>query len=274
MLSLVEVRTNQGTLLSLPLEDISDGLGIADIDGIEPVDAVLVSSSFAGLDGEQEHSARRGKRNITMKLLLEPDYATVSVWDLRKRLYEFFMPKSQVNLRFYVDDDLTVNINAKVESCVPKVFAQQPEANISLICYDPNFVAMEPLELDGDSTSDSTETLIDYPGSIEAGFLFTFNIDRTVTEFTLYHRAPDNTLSQLDFAGSLEAGDVLTISTVPGSKFATLTRDGSDSSLVYAVSPQSSYVQLKPGGDNYIRVYATGDPIPYEITYTPLYGGL
>jgi hypothetical protein len=79
----------------------------------------------------------------------------------------------------------------------------------------------------------------------------------------------------MDFSASLVAGDIVTISTVRGNKQVTLNRGGTLSSLLYAMSSQSiNWVELIPGGDNVIRFYATGAAIPFDLTYTPRYGGL
>src|SRR5215216_4960528 len=139
MLETLEVRNAQGALLSLPLQDVSDGFVVADILGLEPVDAVLVSSSFANMDGEQYHSSRREKRNILLKIELKPDFVVDSVRDLRNRLYEFFMPKTEVQLRFILDD-VSVNIMGRIEKFTCPLFARDPEANISLLCFNSDFV--------------------------------------------------------------------------------------------------------------------------------------
>ncbi len=273
MLTKVEVRTIQGALLSLTLEDVSTGLIVEDIQGLDPVKATIVSSTFAQQDGAQYHSSHRDMRNITLKLGLEPDYAITSVKDLRNHLYSFFMPKSEIYLRFYDDSGLTVNITGRVETCDAPLFSKEPQVDISILCFDPDFLDLEPIELTGSSTSTTTETLVTYDGTVDTGVEFVLSIDRTLTEFTFYHRPPDGTLRTMDIAGSFVAGDVVTISTVFGAKKATLTRTGTISSILYAVSPQSNYHELMHG-DNYIRIYATGAAIPYAITYTNRYGGL
>lgn len=273
MLTMVQVTNSQGSLLNLPLEDISGGLIVEEITGLDPVKATLVSSSFAGFDGSQYHSSRRENRNITMRLGLEPDYVTTSVQDLRRRVYSFFMPKTEVKLRFIMSDGFMVDIFGRVESCETAHFTQEPAVDISLLCFDPDFVDPTPVVVNGSTTSDTTETLISYIGSVETGIELVLNVDRTLTEFTFYHRPPDGTLRTLDFAAPLQAGDVLTINTVPGSKTVTLNRSGTNSSILYGVSPQSNWIELIPG-DNYIRVYAEGAAIPYSITYANRYGGL
>lgn len=273
MLTTVEVRNSQGDLLSLPLEDATAGFIVADIQGLDPVKATLVSSSFAQLDGTQYQSSRREARNIVIRLELDPDYITTSVRDLRNRLYDFFMPKAEVNLRFIMSDDLSVDIMGRVETCESPLFTQNPDIHISVMCFKPDFIDLVPVELSGETTATSTETMVPYEGTVEAGIQFVLNVDRTLTEFTFYHRPPDGSLRTLDFAAPLEDGDVLTISTVPGAKGATLTRDGTDSPILYGISPQSNWIAFSRG-ENHIRVYAEGDEIPFDIVYTPRYGGL
>lgn len=273
MLTKIEVRNNQGALLILPLEDISDGLVLEDVEGLDPVKATIVSSKFAQQDGSQFHSTRREERNILIKLGLEPDYISNTVRDLRKRLYNFFMPESEVNLRFYMADGLEVDILGRVESCEAPLFTKEPEMDISIICFDPDFIELESVVIIGTTTSSSTETVITYDGTVKTGIQLVLNVDRSITEFTIYHRPPDGVLRTMDFAASLIDGDVLTISTVTGKKGATLNRGGTISSLLYGVSPQSNQIELDHGENN-IRVYAEGAGIPFEITYLNRYGGL
>jgi hypothetical protein len=272
-LHLVEARNVQGTLLSLDLADVSDGLLLAEIEGLNPVKATLVSSDFATLDGEQFHNARREARNITMKIKLMPNFVTTTARSLRNLLYDFFMPKSEVFLRFYMSDNPTVNISGIVETCETDLFTKESVVDISIMCFDPDFVDTETVTLSGSTVSTTTETTVDYSGSIDTGIIFTLNVDRTETEFTIYHRAPDGVLRQLDFAESLVSGDVVQIITKPGSKSAILTRSGTASSILNGVSPQSNWVLLKKGS-NTIRVYATGAAIPFTIQYMNKYGGL
>lgn len=273
MLTKVEVRTPQGTLLTLPLEDVENGFIVEDIAGLDPVKATLVSSSFAQIDGAQYHSSRREARNLKFKLGLEPDYVTSSVQSLRSRLYSFFMPKSVVDLRFVMSDGLEVDISGRVESFETPLFSKEPEVDISVMCFAPDFYDRNLVKISEMSTSTVNEILVDYEGTVEAGILFTLRPNRALTQFTIYHRPPDGSLRSLTFAAPLVAGDVLTISTVPGSKGAALSRASVVSSVLYGVDPRSNWIELQPG-ENYIRVYAEGAGVPFDIEYTTRYGGL
>lgn len=273
MLTLIEARNSQGALLSLPMFDISGGYSVEDVGGLGPVEANIVSSSFAGIDGTQFESAQRADRNMTLKLGFNPDFVTMFVEDLRLRLYDYFMPKTKVDLRLYYESGLIVDISGRTKTCEPDIFSDEPLMNISIICNDSDFIDTDTYTVTGASTSTTTETLIAYPGNVETGINFVFAIDRTLTDFTIYHRAPDGSITTADYSAALVAGDVLTINTVTGNKYVTLTRSGSDSSLLYAKSPQSGWLELQKG-NNYIRVYAVGAAIPWTITYVPRYGGL
>lgn len=276
MLSNVEVRTPRGLLLSLPLFDASDGYEVRDISGLDPVTAIMVSSSFTNMEGEDFQSVRRDKRNIIFDLGLRPDYSTKSTSDLRNDLYNFFMPKSQVDLRFFSDDGVpTVDISGRVETMDSPRFVKNPYAKISVICFNPDFYVPTLVVFEGDTVSDTTEAEITYVGTVNTGFIFKLFVDRTIGEFTIYQRLADNTTMtmEIDMPDDMVDGDVLEISTIPGSKGAWLTHLGVESSVLYAISPTSAWPVLDPGVNN-IRVSAVGAAIPYSIEYTVKLGAL
>lgn len=273
-MSKVEVRTGLGMLLTLPLDDYTNGYVVEEILGLDPVKATIASSTFATLDGGILQNRRREMRNIILKLRLEPNYAITSVRALRNHLYSFFETKMDVSLRFFMLDGLTVDISGVVESCEAPPFSEEPGMQVSILCPDPDFLALDPVVVSGEETvSTLDEFVITYEGTVPTGILFQLNLNRSESDFTIYQRPPDNVLRQLDFAASLVNLDVLKINTVPGNKYITLTRSGSDTSLLYGMSPTSKWITLMPG-DNNFRVYATGAAIPFTITYTPRYGGL
>jgi hypothetical protein len=274
MLTRVEVQTTRGTQLTLPFEDAGNGYIVDTIDGLDPVKAILVSSSFAGVDGEKYHTSRREKRNIKLKLDFIPDYVSSTVESLRTKLYSFFMPKSEVNLRFYNDSGLYVDIWCVIESFDDPLFARDPDATISLMGFDPDFINPNPVSLAGNTVADITTTDINYLGTVETGIDLTLVLDRAVSAFTIYNTLPGGKVKQLDFAAPLSAGDSLRISTVSGAKGAWRTRTGVISSLLYGISMQSNWVDLEGPGVNKFRVFAAGAAIPYTLKYSTRYGGL
>lgn len=274
MLTMVEVRTRRGNLLSLPLDDDSSGYRVADIEGLGPVKATLVSSDFAGVDGAQYQSARREARNIKIKLELDPDPSTTdTVETLRDRLYNYFMPKTEDTLRFIKENGLEVDIVGRVESCDPNYFAQEPTIDISIMCFKPDLIDLTPAVVTGMFTSDGTAKFIDYVGTVETGMEIAVDVNRTISGFTVYHTPPGDSIQTLDFIAPLIAGDVVTISTVSGSRGATLVRAGVESSLLYGVSPQSKWIEFQPG-TNQLRVYTPGAGMAVTVTYINRYGAV
>lgn len=282
LLKTLKVTNSRGSILELPLEDISSGFIVKSIDGLGPVKATLVSSSFANLDGEQYHSSRREPRNIVIKLGLDPNYAESSVYSLRAQLYDFFMPKTKAKLEFTLFDKFSTNvieqnqvreIDGRIESLEPDVFTKDPTLDLSIMCYDPEFFDADPVIFNGMTVADLTEAVLSYDGSVETGAIFTLFPDRLVTEFTIYHRPPDDTLRITAFPHVLNGGEKLEISSVRGEKRVIWTSGGVERSVLWALTPQSSWLELFPG-DNNLRVYAEGAPVPFTIEYTNKYGGL
>ena len=273
MLTKVEVRNAAGSVLTLPLQDISGGYTLKDIEGVDPVKATVVTSSFATFDGVQYESARRDFRNVILKLGFSPDWVTTTPKALRDNLYKWFMTKQQVELRFYEDSGLTTRIVGRVESLVSPRFTADPDATASVICFKPDFIGMTNETISGNSVADSTESTVSYIGTVETGFLFTLNVNRSISGFALYQRGDDGVQYELDFAATLVSGDVVKIGTEPGNKYATLTSGGVESSILYGISPASPWLVLSPGS-NKLRLLISGAAIPYTIAYTDKYGGL
>lgn len=273
MLSRLDVEDLQGNTLSLPLRPTTPGYLITEIDGLDPVKSDVVSASFAQLDGEEYQAARRTKRNITMRIRLEPYFGGKTVEELRAQLYAYFMPKTWCNLKFYIDGDLKYTIKGMTETCETALFSQDPEMAISILCFDPDFLGIDDVVISSNTVANSTETFITALGSVESGYIFQLNVNRSISGFTLYNRRPDNSLSIMTVNQTLDNGDVVKISTIDKDKYARLIRGGVTSSILYAVDQYSKWSPLYPGS-NYFRALVSGAGIPYTITYRPKYGGL
>jgi hypothetical protein len=273
VLNKVDVTNRKGDVLSLEMEENDSGYQINTIDGLDPVPANLVSTSYANTDGEQFQSAKRGARNVKIKLDLDPDFIDDTYTSLRQGLYSFFMPKSQISMRFYMSTGLYVDIIGYVEEMSSPMFQQDPNVDISIMCFQPDFIDSRIVTIEGLTVDDSTNTEIDYPGTIETGTVLTLNVNRVLAAFTIYNMDEAGNLSQLDFDGSLLNGDQLIISSLRGSKGITLIRASVSSSYLYGRSAQSSWIEFLEGLNEF-RVYAPGDPVPYELEYIVRYGGL
>lgn len=273
MLSEVQATSAQGSLLDLPLGEISSGVYIKSIDGLDPVKATIVTSSFPNATGEMYQSSKREARDIKLTLGLEPDYISEEPKDVRRRLYGFFMPNTLVSLKFTDSDGLVVDISGMVETFEAPLFVQEPEVSVSVRCFDSDFVDETLVTINGNTVSNTLDTTLDYDGTVETGLDFHLLVNRDVDEFSIYNTMPNGMFRQLNFSWPLHNGDEVHLVTTPGSKSLKLIRSGVQSSLLYAMSPQSAWIDLYPG-TNLFRVFAEGAPIPYLMTYNNRYGGL
>jgi Phage tail protein len=273
VLTQVDVTNPRSDTLALSLLDASNGYVVKDIQGLDPVNAALTTSSMAQRDGAQDQNARRDTRNVTIKLGLEPDYLVSTVDSLRTALYNWFMSKSLVDMAFYKDDVLFAVASGRVESCENNMFSTDPEVDISIICYDPDFYGPAAVTSNSGTVSTTDTTTINYEGTSDAGVIFTLNVDRTLSDFTLYNTSPDNTLQQFIVSGSFVSGDVITIVSIPGQKRLTLTRSGIETSVLFWMDTSSSWITLQKGA-NHFRAFASGASVPFTLSYTPQYGGI
>jgi tail protein len=273
----VEVMNSQGNLLTLSLEDISNGYVVKDIDGLDPVKATIVTSNFATMDGEQKQSSKRETRNITIQLGYAPDYTIdETVRSLRSRLYGFFMTSSDVTLTFYMTDGLTVAIAGTVETCAAPLFSKEPQMDISIICFDPDFIDVDLVQMHSTFvTTDTTSKTINVPGTVPTGLTsLSFTAPKTLSEFTIYHTTPAGELRTMTVSAPLVLNDVVNICTIRGQKSITLTRTGITTSLLWAVSPESTWVELEPGDNQFYLFASATNPAAIFVDFNNRYGGL
>ena len=203
-INMVEVITEKSENLQFYIQDSTNGFVIHDIQGLDPVKAEIVSSSFGSVDGTQHQSSRRGNRNIVLTLGYAPDFITTTVGSLRKILYSKLMPKSSVRLLFHMSDGTVPEILGNIETLESPLFVEKPEATISIICFKSDFIDPVEVELNGFTGIDDPANYLEfeYLGTTNTGVRLILNIDRTITEFTWRHYGSDNIINSINFVGS------------------------------------------------------------------------
>lgn len=272
MLNKVQVITERGLMLELPLAGSPEGYVVEDIDGLDPSKATLISSVLALMDGEEYQASRGEKRQIIMKLGYAKRHAD-PVAKRRQKLYAYFMPKSKITLRFFMVGMPPVDILGVVEDMDAPMFVKKPLATAYITCHKPDFYTQDPFIFDSETVSTPDSESISYNGTVPSGVKFSMAVDRVLTSFTIHHNFANGLGSSMEIVGAFEAGDLIELETITGEKGAYLTRGGIRRSILYAVSPNSDWTNLYPG-ENTIRVYSSGAPIPYTIEYREKFGGL
>ena len=273
----VEVKNPQGNLLTLSLQDISNGHVVRDIRGLDPVKSTIVTSSFATMEGQQKQASSRESRNIVFELGYAPNFSiNETVRDLRSRLYRYFTSGTDVELTFYMTDGLTVKTTGTVESCEAPLFVREPQTDVSIICYDPDFIDVNLVEMHTQfTTTDVFGSPIVIDGTSKTGLdSLRFTANQSLDGFTVYHTTPSGTLRTMFVSVPLLVNDQVNLRTVKGDKSITLTRLGVTTSLMYAVSPQSLWVLLEPGENMLYVNTEAASPSPVLVDFHNRYGGL
>lgn len=283
-------NTSGDTLLELPLEDQFPNLFyVQNIDGLDPVDATLISSKFARLDGEQYAGGQRVIRNIIFTLGLNPDYGHMDAKTLRDQLYRYFMPKSPIRLRFHMFDQFTDDVLVQeldldatgvIESFVAPLFVSNPTATITVVGYDPDFIDQAQKESFGLITTDSDHMALslDYAGSVPTGAIFELEFENDTTVIQLELVNVDGSTELMQFNYDFLTGDILTFNTTPGSKTVNLLHAGVNYPIMFALQnypAELTWITLKPGRNVFLSHMASdGVSQTFNVKYYNRYGGL
>lgn len=292
MLTQITVKNPEGSFddLDLIFGEVTEVFQILKADGLGPVTAQLATAPYSSSDGEFFTNSFTGKRNIVLTLGVNPDWETNDVASLRNLAYQYFMPKRRLELEFFtthlVED---VGIVGYVESVEPNIFSKDPEIQVSIICPDPDFVALESYEFEGTITLLATEILTEYIGTVPTGF--TFQVDSTVGNVTydgiltvnsapLYPEGTDlelreSKMAQISWDVLVNATHSTKLDTRKGSKKITRfpVAGGADTNLLADIVGNPQWGLLYPG-QNVITVTAGETGQAWTLTYTPRYGGL
>lgn len=281
MLKNVEVFNRLIPVSPLVVEEGKSPFQIHDISGLGPVTASVNTSDLGEIDGEAYLGSSVGKRNIVLKIGLYPDESVgQSIASLRMMLYTYFMPKTQIILRFHADHMPIVEIAGTVESCDPSLFSKEPEYTISIICPYPDFLDVSATEFSGVTigTGEDSPILINYQGNKQTGFLLV--VDATVAAPT---HDGDVVVNLLTPTGSgtmlvdtvIDDSHELQIKTVVGEKFIHSNYPGSSSfeNILGSLSVGSAWLQLYYG-DNWFQVKSETPGQAWKLSFFSRFGGI
>lgn len=249
---------------------------ILDVDGLDPVKATLSASNYANQDGASFQAGRIPPRNIVLNIGLR-ELGGRSIRALRKELYSFFMPKSEVRLRFRVQEDdgewFNAYIDGIVESAENSIFSKDPAMTISVMCYDPDFTYYAWQTHYGVTTMAEESSSFVYMGSVETGVTFTTELIDRMYSLVMTVARPGAPTARIAIDYDFLAGDIISIGSERGDKYVEVERNGSKTNLLWATDPTSTWPLFGPG-ENTVKVKTTGSEAAYQIRYIPRFGGL
>ena len=235
---------------------------VTNIQGLTPPTATINSSVVALQDGEVYNSARVKVRNIVISVKPQPD-----VEKNRIALYDAAKTKRWCKL-YFKSDNRDVYIEGYIESVDGSLFEMSQEIQISILCHQPYFVAMETIITEMSKTLDLFEfpfaiekegieisrieddlvkTIIN-SGDVETGIVIEMLASGNVVNPTIYNA---DTRGSFGLNITLQMGDKVTINTTPGKKSVILTRYGIERNIINNITKNPEWFKLLPGENTF-----------------------
>lgn len=254
----------------------TDFLQVRNIDGLDPVKATINTSPRAYVDGVSFTGSDVPARNIVLTLHPNPDYLLWTYEKLRRLIYQYFMPKLVIRLVFEDDKYGPVEIFGYVEDVQQNMFSKDPEYQVSIICPDPYFTAVDPTVVTGQSIrAGGVATVVPYNGNIVTGvnleLLYTSGANPTSIGIQL----GDPDLNYFNVVAGVSSTLNFEMSSVQGAKFVQNIdlSSGVINNLLNSVQDGSSWLALEPG-DNQFSVVTDQGVQDWTLTFYERYGGL
>lgn len=231
MLTEIKAYSSWRSAPTLPLNGgraETDLIQIRSITGLDPVKAAVNSTPFGIVDGASHIGSSVLTRNIVLTLRPNPDWGEWTYEKLRRLLYSYFMPKKPVELVFYSDDMIPVKISGIVESTAVNMFSKDPELQVSVICHDPYFTALNPTVITGDTvTTPDSNTPIPYGGSVETGILVKVTGISAPYPSKIAIQIGDEPITYFEVLAGVNASKYFEMSSIPTKKFVQNVQIGS-----------------------------------------------
>lgn len=259
---------------------------VTPVTGLTQSTAVINRSTIATQHGSKFNSSRKGERFITFIVYPERD-----IEKSRLNLYKYIRTGEYVKL-YLKNNSRAVWIEGHAEVVEGDLYAQKQQINVSIICEDPFFKAVDKA--------------VESFAVVEGEFTFPFSISEEGTVISTYYtyREKDivnesdeeigcvvdvtaigdavkptiyNNTTEEAFTVNHEfiLGDIVRIDTRSGKKSVTLIRDGESINILNKTERSNKWIKLLPGVNTF-GYYAMGgtECLQIKVTMQTVYGGI
>jgi hypothetical protein len=256
----------------------TDLIQVRDIKGLEPVKASVNTTPFGSIDGASHVGSSVLSRNLVLTLHPNPNWDTWTYESIRRLLYSYFMPKRPTRFDFYSDDLIPVTISGIVEGVEVNPFSKDPELQISVICPNPYFIALNPKVITGQTIRPGGALLdIDYEGTIDSGIYLKVTHVTDPAPTTIGIQVGDPAISYCHIEASVNPTMYFELSSVPAQKYVQNVNIGSGiiTNLLSKLHIQegSSWPVFEPGTNEFSVITDQGVQ-DWELVYFERFGGL
>ena len=257
------------------------------VSGLNPPNATMSIASITTNDGSILNNSRIESRNLVFNIMLDGN-----IESSRINLYKYFRVKQKCKI-YYKNGLRDVYIEGYVESFEDDFFVQRQEAQISIMCYQPFFNAVNDLVVDLSvvlanfefpfdiestgkefSTIERThECVLTNEGDVDNGVIIEMRATGTVTNPIIYNA---ETREFIGLNYTMIAGDLITINTNVGEKSVKLQRNGIETNIINYLKKDSTWLKIFVGDNVYTYVCDdnTEDFLNIKFIHTHQYAGV
>jgi hypothetical protein len=251
----------------------TDLIQILNIEGLDPVKASITTSPYGSIDGTSYTGSNVQNRNIVLTLKPNPNWDTWTHEGLRKLLYSYFMPKLLIRLVFYSDDANPVEIYGIVEGVESVMFSKEPTFQVSIICPDPYFQALNPTIITGQNGVVAT---FDYNGNVESGMIVNVtHVSGNPT--TIGIQLGDPKITYFGVTATVNASMYFQLSSIPRQKYVQNVTIGTgviDNLLSNVYLQEGSLWPTLQPGSNEFKIDTDDGVQDYQLIFYERFGGL
>lgn len=216
------------------------------------------------------------QRDISALVELNPNFAAgQSHASLRDDLFRMIATsrKGLIEVWFKNGEDVVATVSGTVKKMEASLFVQNPEAQITIECDEPELKAPDPVSVSVVGL-DPTLTIIDDTLSTKMhGFKFQVTYESAEAAFVMSDPDDPEWSFEVTPVGGFFSGDVLWFSSEYNNKYIYLVRAGSTIHLADVVSAGSVWPIMFPGENKFS--IADGPSLDWtSISYYPTYWGV
>lgn len=249
---------------------------VIDVDGLDPPKANITNTQIAGMDGSRHASSRLEERNMTLLVKINGN-----VEKNRLTLYRYFGTKQWCKI-YYRNGSRDVYAEGYVETTECGLFTNNEQMQVSVICPDPYFYAVQdiwsnisqvlglfefPFAFGANGVVEDTITddAIEFSvyikdrivniyneGEADTGVIIDITCTGAVVNPTIYNV---DTRESFGLKATFQKNDHIVINTNPGQKSVYMTRDGIEMNYINKLVRDSTWLTLEMG-DNMLTYSA------------------
>lgn len=263
---------------------------LINIEGLNPPNADIHTTTIYGMDGALFNSSKLNTRELVLYIRLNGNVA-----EQRLKLYNLFRTKEKCTIN-YKSSIRDVFIEGYASTVEVSPFDNQNIFQVAILCPQPYFQSVIDIVQDASSVINKFQFpfAIDYNSPIvisefetnkintimnnsevETGFLAAINVNNTFQKIIIRNVVSGE---QIGLSDTFIKGDIITIDTNKGSKSVRLFRNGVDSNLFTKVIKNSVFFQLKSGMNNLAYQINNSDEfnhyVSVQFTFRERYRGV